>query len=183
MSERPFTEGDRVYVHGALYDALECPSGPKRGTVVPPLESIRQSICTDEIYVKFDDSLIGIGGRTMPVEEKQCTLCKVGPPRKELTEKQLEQLEALAGMAAPQEEIASFFGISVDTLTRNYAEIIKRGKASVSSKVRLKQLQVAFKQNHPTMLIWLGKQLCGQRDKRELEVTDPAKYEFVDDDE
>lgn len=85
-------------------------------------------------------------------------------PKIEISE---EDLVKLASMCCTMNEMASFFGCSVDTLERNYADIIKRGRDRGRMSIRREQYSVAMKGN-VTMLIWLGKQLLDQRDKTQL---------------
>ena len=94
----------------------------------------------------------------MPEEKK-----KVGRPRIKIDEKILENL---AGILCTNEEIASFFNCSSDALTRNFAESIKKGRDK--GKISIRRLQYEKAQTgNTTMLIWLGKQLLGQKDKIE----------------
>jgi hypothetical protein len=60
-------------------------------------------------------------------------------------------------------ELAAITGVSEDTLYRNFAGAIKRGRALRNASLRRKQFEVADSGN-PTMLIWLGKQYLGQKD-------------------
>ena len=88
---------------------------------------------------------------------------KVGRPKIKIDEKVLENL---AGILCTNEEIASFFNCSSDTLTRNFAESIKKGRDK--GKISIRRLQYEKAQTgNTTMLIWLGKQLLGQKDKIE----------------
>tara|TARA_R100001510_G_C7535206_1_gene124999 strand:+ start:93 stop:416 length:324 start_codon:yes stop_codon:yes gene_type:complete len=88
---------------------------------------------------------------------------KVGRPRKELDEAQLKKL---AGMLCTMEEMASFFDCSVDTLERNFADTIKKGRDLGKMSLRRMQFEKA-QQGNTTMLIWLGKQVLGQKDRIE----------------
>ncbi len=78
-------------------------------------------------------------------------------------------VEKLAAIACTQDEIAVVCGCSVDTLQRRFSGEYKRGRADAKCSLRRKQWQRAVKDGHPGMLIWLGKQLLGQRDKQEVE--------------
>lgn len=75
-----------------------------------------------------------------------------------------EQVENLAAIHCTNEEIAAALGCSADTLTRRFADRIKKGKARGRASLRRKQWELAQKGN-ATMLIWLGKQLLGQSDR------------------
>jgi hypothetical protein len=86
-----------------------------------------------------------------------------GRPPKAIDKK---KLEAMAAMGLTQKECAVLLDCSVDTIQRNYAEIYEQGKARCTASVRRKQFEMAIAGN-PTMLIWLGKNLCGQKDRLE----------------
>ncbi len=77
------------------------------------------------------------------------------------------------------EGAAIIVGVSADTLTRHCAELIKKAKAERSSTLQLWQFQLA-RQLDKTMLIWLGKQFLGQKDKREVESTGQNRLEIVE---
>lgn len=78
-------------------------------------------------------------------------------------------------------EIANVMGCSVDTLERRikeyfgitFAEYFDQKAAKGRASLRRKQFAAALRGN-TTMLIWLGKQVLGQRDKVEqLTLNDP----------
>jgi hypothetical protein len=75
-----------------------------------------------------------------------------------------ENIELLAGYHCSLAEIAAVVGCSVDTLSNNYSEVIKRGREFGKCSLRRKQFDVAMNGNI-NMLIWLGKQYLEQRDK------------------
>jgi len=79
-------------------------------------------------------------------------------------------LENLASIQCTMNEMASVLGCSVDTLERNYADTIKKGKDHGRASLRRLQWQGAQGGN-PTMLIWLGKQVLEQKDKIEQQHT------------
>ena len=90
-------------------------------------------------------------------------------------------LEDLAGIGCTMIEMASICKCSVDTLERNYAEPIKKGRNELNMSLKRKQVTLA-KEGNPTMLIWLGKQYLNQRDKQELTGADggPIQHEHID---
>lgn len=90
----------------------------------------------------------------------------VGRPRLNLDK---DKLFDLAKIHCTMIEIASIMGCSVDTLENNYSDIIKKGKEEGKSSLRRIQYKAAVK-GSVTMMIWLGKQLLGQRDKTEQEI-------------
>lgn len=82
----------------------------------------------------------------------------VGRPKIEIDE---ELLYKLATIHCTMKEMVDIMGVSQDTLKRNYAHIIDKGKSDGKMRLRRKQIEVAMQGNH-TMLIWLGKQMLGQ---------------------
>lgn len=94
----------------------------------------------------------------------------VGRPVIEIDEVQLEKL---ASFGCTYEEMASFFECSRDTLERRYAAIVDKARATGKIRLRKLQLQAAEKGN-TAILIWLGKQMLGQRDKVEHSVDENA---------
>ena len=89
-------------------------------------------------------------------------MAKRGRPKKEID---YEVVEKLASIMATQEEIATFFDVSVRTLQRRkeFCHVYKKGIDH--GKMSLRRYQYAMAQTNPTMAIWLGKQYLGQRDK------------------
>lgn len=81
-------------------------------------------------------------------------------PFKKLDERQIKEL---AKIQCTMIEIAAVMGCSVDTLERNYAEIIKSAREEGKSSLRRAQYKKALEGN-ATMLIWLGKHYLDQKD-------------------
>jgi len=96
----------------------------------------------------------------------------MGRPKKPID---WEVFDKLCALQCTQVEMASWFDCSVDTLERRCTEekgmifaeyyIQKAGKGKIS--LRRHQWQLAEKGN-ATMLIWLGKQVLGQKDKADI---------------
>ena len=91
-------------------------------------------------------------------------------PRKQIN---LQQVEALATIGATDDEIATVLGISTDTVGRRkkdnpgFKEALKRGRDK--GKVTLRRLQWKSAQaGNVAMLIFMGKQLLGQKNDRQL---------------
>lgn len=76
------------------------------------------------------------------------------------------EVEKLAGIGCTNEEIGTLVGCSVDTLTRRFADVLKKGRENMRMSLRRQQFKKATEGN-TTMLIWLGKQYLGQTDKVE----------------
>lgn len=104
---------------------------------------------------------------------------KRGRPKLELNE---QDIENLASIQCTDEEIAAVLGCSSDTLTRNYAEALQRGKAKGRASLRRRQWK-ASQDGNATLLIWLGKQILGQRDQSDVNLggqpDNPLKVEEV----
>lgn len=79
-----------------------------------------------------------------------------------------DEVERLASIGCTLEEMALVLGCSISTLERRFDEVIKRGRAHLKSSIRRMQLEAA-RNGNVTMLIWLGKQLLGQRDEAAIE--------------
>lgn len=79
-----------------------------------------------------------------------------------------EQVKALAGIGCTMIEIASVMKCSVDTLENRFSDVIKEGRETGRMSLRRMQWEAAKKGN-TVMLIWLGKQLLGQKEKVEDE--------------
>ncbi|MEE9132453.1 MAG: hypothetical protein V3U13_02740, partial [Gemmatimonadota bacterium] len=69
---------------------------------------------------------------------------KRGRPKIELDPK---QVETLAGLQCSYDEMAAVLGCSPDTLSRNYADAIKRGRENAKASLKRRQFEVAMKGN------------------------------------
>ena len=85
------------------------------------------------------------------------------------------QVEALAKLQCTMIEMSQVLGVSVDTLERRFADIIERGREFGRMSIKRKQFAVAMKGSVP-MLIWVGKQHLGQRDRQEMEHSGEVKF-------
>jgi hypothetical protein len=98
-----------------------------------------------------------------------------GVPRKEIDIKAAQNMCALQ---CTSEEIAGVFDIDNDTLIArlkehgypNFSEFFKKYSASGKVSLRRHQWKLAEAGN-ATMLVWLGKNILGQTDKTESEIT------------
>lgn len=103
-------------------------------------------------------------------------------PRKEIDEKQFENLCALQ---CTKEEICGWFGITDKTLENwckrtynvGFSEIfkVKRGKGKIS----LRRAQFQLAQKNASMAIWLGKQYLGQKDRMEDDIVELGKLDAI----
>lgn len=96
---------------------------------------------------------------------------KTGRPRKEIDQKQFEQLCA---MQCTESEIAAFFDCDISTLNRfckreygaTFDEVSKK-KREVGN-ISLRRMQFKHAEKSPSMAIFLGKQYLGQRDQVQM---------------
>ena len=101
---------------------------------------------------------------------------KTGRPKKDFD---LEMVENLASIGATYEDMAGVFDCSVSTIEERmrhdpseeggeFSRAHKKGQARLKVSLRREQLKLA-RQGNPTMLILLGKQMLGQKDKSKTE--------------
>lgn len=92
----------------------------------------------------------------------------MGRPKKEINEKQVERLAAIGCTVT---EIATVLGCNPDTLYVRFSESLKKGRESLKTSLRRFQYKAAQNGN-AAILIWMGKQYLGQRDKIDMDVKD-----------
>lgn len=86
-----------------------------------------------------------------------------GRPKKQVD---VELLKRLAHIHCTMEEMSSILKVSVDTLERRFADVIKEARNGGKMSLRRWQWKMAEKENLG-MLVWLGKQYLGQSEKVE----------------
>ena len=102
---------------------------------------------------------------------------KAGRPRVNLDERVVEEL---ASVDCSYQEMATILGVNARTLTRNYVQVIEKGRDHGKASLKRTQFKVAMgspavydedgnklqaeTSPNPTMLIWLGKIRLGQRE-------------------
>ncbi len=80
-----------------------------------------------------------------------------------------EQVENMAAIGCTVDEMATILGCNKRTLERRFVAPIERGRSRLNRSLRRKQAELALNGN-VTMLIWLGKQYLGQREKTDAVV-------------
>lgn len=90
----------------------------------------------------------------------------MGRPLKVIDE---DLVTKLASIHCTMEEIASICGCSVDTLENRFSDVIKQAKDKGKASLRRLQWDHAQKGNS-ALIIWLGKQLLGQKDGMRIEL-------------
>jgi len=90
----------------------------------------------------------------------------------------LAVVERGASIGCTREELAALCGVVQSTFYKHLAEdpavaeAIDRGVAMGRATLRRAQWKGAVVDGNPTMMIWLGKQLLGQRDTQGLQTLD-----------
>lgn len=84
-------------------------------------------------------------------------------PKLQINEEQVKQLAAINCSYA---EMAAVLDCDESTLSRRFAQAIKKGRETGTMSLKRKQWEIAMG-GHVTMLIWLGKQMLGQTEKVE----------------
>ena len=92
---------------------------------------------------------------------------KENPPGRPKKAIDREQVKQLAMIGCTLEEMASVLGCHRATLDRRFATAIKEGVQMRNMSLRRRQFEMAMG-GSVGMLVWLGKQFLGQRDKAEL---------------
>jgi AraC-like DNA-binding protein len=87
---------------------------------------------------------------------------KVGRPKLDIDP---EQVTRLARLHCTMQEMADFFGCHRETLRENFSSQIDKGRSEGNISLRRKQWQMAVEKGNVVMLIWLGKQMLGQRNE------------------
>ena len=80
-------------------------------------------------------------------------------------------VEKLAALGCKTVEIGDHFGCDDDTITRRFPAELTKGRVALKTNLRQWQISAA-KNGNITMLIWLGKQLLGQKDVTRIELGD-----------
>jgi len=79
----------------------------------------------------------------------------------------LKLVERLAAIGCTDAEIGHVLGVSENWLRRKGRQALDRGRAKLRKSLRRKQIELAKRGSVP-MLIWLGKQYLGQRDRTDV---------------
>jgi len=112
---------------------------------------------------------------------------KGGRPRFELSDKDFEKLVAMIRIQCTQEEICNIYGVTHKTLNKalkergeeGFSQLYKKHQDEGRASLRRSQWKAATEKLNPTMLVWLGKQMLGQRDKHDHDVNAKVIMESV----
>ena len=100
-----------------------------------------------------------------------------GRPKKEIS---IKQFEMLCNHLWTKSEMCAFFDIDEMTMNRwckenlggTFSAVYIKNKEIGNGALRSAQFTVGVKKLNPSMLIWLGKQHLGQKDKHDVEIKD-----------
>jgi len=84
---------------------------------------------------------------------------------KPLSEKDLAEVEMLAGLGMRYEDIALTKGVCLETLKKYAGEMLERGKAKAKAQVMQSAFKMALSGKHPAMTTFWLKTQCGWREK------------------
>lgn len=101
---------------------------------------------------------------------------KGGRPRFELSDEDFAKLVNMIRIQCTQEEICNIFGVTHKTLNEalrrhgesGFSQLYKKHQNEGRASLRRSQWKAATEKLNPTMLVWLGKQMLGQRDQIDL---------------
>jgi hypothetical protein len=87
----------------------------------------------------------------------------------------LVELEKLCALQCTDQELAGWFNVTTRTIERKrkvraFREVMERGKAKGQISVRRMQMKL-LEEGNATMGVWLGKQMLGQRDVSETQLS------------
>ncbi len=119
-----------------------------------------------------------IGGRNIPERR----LKKLPLPKKQFSDHDRGQVFGMAQAGASDELIAKSLKCSERTVQRHFKESLSRARAMGEINIFAKQYKIAMDDKHPKqalMLIWLGKQRCGQSDKVEQDSRVTANFAII----
>jgi len=102
----------------------------------------------------------------------------VGRPRKVLTEEIKKSVILGLSLGCTVQEVSANTGVSVSVLYANFKNVIKTGMDSFKGNLKKAQAKAALGGN-PALLIWMGKQYLGQKDRHEGSNLPQADWENI----
>jgi len=89
-----------------------------------------------------------------------------------------KQVQIFGGVCATHEEMAGWFDCTIRTIENymsdqdsKFFRVYKKGQSGFKTSLRSKQRKKAFEGN-TTMMIWLGKQILGQKERHDHTTND-----------
>lgn len=89
-----------------------------------------------------------------------------------------EEVRKLAQLGCKNDEIADFLGCSAQTVETRFQPEIDKGRSELKISLRRMQIQAAQRGN-VAMMIWLGKQMLGQIDRAQIDITKVDDETFI----
>jgi hypothetical protein len=87
---------------------------------------------------------------------------------KDLTDKELDEIETMAGLGLRFEDIAAVKGMSDDTLKKYAADRLQRGRAKAKTQVMQTAYKMAVSGKQPAMtMFWLKTRACWRENQQE----------------
>lgn len=86
-----------------------------------------------------------------------------------MTYPEQDQVYSLAAIGLSNDDICAITQLDSDELDLHYAESLALGRANMRKNILNTQIEIAIEERDKTMLIHLGKALCGQSEKYEHE--------------
>jgi hypothetical protein len=90
-----------------------------------------------------------------------------GRPKAQLDE---DRIKKLASIGLSVAEIAAVEGVNKKTIERRCLDVVENGRLNMNASLKRKQYDMAVNNGNVAMLIWLGKQYLGQRDKSDQNI-------------
>lgn len=84
----------------------------------------------------------------------------------------------LAQLGCKNEEIADFLGCSPQTIESRFQPELDKGRADLKMSLRRMQIQAAQRGN-VVMMIWLGKQMLGQIERSQIDISKIDDAAFI----
>jgi hypothetical protein len=130
-----------------------------------------------------------------PVKTTEEGKKKRGPKPKEMTEGTIlglpvgrdkkvvppDQVEELAALGVNNKEIANFFGVTEDAISRNFAAELTKGKETMKIKLRRAMFKNATQHMNASVQIFLAKNILGMADSP-VNTDDKQALPWSDDD-
>ena len=99
-----------------------------------------------------------------------------GRPKKPID---YQQVEKLAKLMCTQEEIATMLEVSTKTLQRDEQFCLIYKKGIEDGKMSLRRIQWKHAESNPAMAMFLGKNMLGQRDRQETQISGGVSISIV----
>ena len=121
-------------------------------------------------------------------------MAKTGPRPKKLTEKTVEglpvgrdktivppdEVQKLAALGCKNIDIAKFYGVTIDSINRNFASELTKGREMLKQTLRQAMLHNACVNMNAATQIFLAKNMLGMSDNGEVDTEDTQPLPWKD---